>query len=231
MRSRGFTLVELLVVIAIIATLAGIATPMILNARKAADRTQAVSNAKQVGLAMIEFEQEFGSFPDQDTAQSVQDATGTALNIANPSSANDFFRQLLAYGLQSEDIFFAKTTYTRKPDNNILGPNALEAGEVGFGYVTDQNVGLSTAGNPGQVLAAAPLLDAQANWTFDRDAYAGKAVILKLDNSVSSPTIRESDNRVTIGNGMTLESVQQGSVWSQGMVPTMRPPLRRGGGN
>ena len=43
---KGFTLVELLVVIAIIAVLAGIATPLILKAQKAGDRTKALANAK-----------------------------------------------------------------------------------------------------------------------------------------------------------------------------------------
>lgn len=49
---KAFTLIELLVVIAIIAILAAILFPVFAQAKAAAKRTQALSNAKQEGLAM-----------------------------------------------------------------------------------------------------------------------------------------------------------------------------------
>jgi len=50
---RAFTLIELLVVIAIIAILAAILFPVFAQAKAAAKKTQALSNAKQVQLATI----------------------------------------------------------------------------------------------------------------------------------------------------------------------------------
>jgi prepilin-type N-terminal cleavage/methylation domain-containing protein len=50
---RGFTLVELLVVIVIIAALAGLTAPMVIRQRKKADQTEAVNNARQIGIALI----------------------------------------------------------------------------------------------------------------------------------------------------------------------------------
>jgi len=49
---RAFTLIELLVVIAIIAILAAILFPVFAQAKAAAKRTAALSNAKQLGLAV-----------------------------------------------------------------------------------------------------------------------------------------------------------------------------------
>lgn len=50
---RGFTLIELLVVIAIIAILAAILFPVFAQAKVAAQRTSALSNAKQLGTALL----------------------------------------------------------------------------------------------------------------------------------------------------------------------------------
>ncbi|AIE86026.1 prepilin-type N-terminal cleavage/methylation domain-containing protein [Fimbriimonas ginsengisoli] len=50
---RAFTLIELLVVIAIIAILAAILFPVFAQAKLAAKKTQQLSNAKQLGLAVI----------------------------------------------------------------------------------------------------------------------------------------------------------------------------------
>ncbi len=59
MKRKGFTLIELLVVIAIIAILAAILFPVFAQAREKARGIACLSNVKQLGLAITQYEQDF----------------------------------------------------------------------------------------------------------------------------------------------------------------------------
>jgi len=58
-RKSGFTLIELLVVIAIIAILAAILFPVFATARDKARQTACISNLKQIGIAFVQYTQDY----------------------------------------------------------------------------------------------------------------------------------------------------------------------------
>ncbi len=79
-RNKGFTLIELLVVIAIIAILAAILFPVFAKAREKARQITCLSNEKQMGLAMLQYVQDFDeAFP----RGQYYDASGNPLDWQN----------------------------------------------------------------------------------------------------------------------------------------------------
>ncbi|MCP5536955.1 MAG: prepilin-type N-terminal cleavage/methylation domain-containing protein [Akkermansiaceae bacterium] len=202
-RALGFTLVELLVVIAIIAALAAMATPVIMKQNKKAAMTEATSNAKQIFYLLIEFDQDYGEFPGDDTA--VDELAGYT-----GSNSNDYLAQFIAGGYtKSEEIFYAKggASTNKKPDNVVTNKtDQLAEGECGFAYIK----GMSTSVNSGRPVIMAPFDTGEA---FKPDPYDGKAVVLRIDGACKQLLLNKNDNKAKLGGGKTLFDTGNDTVW------------------
>lgn len=185
-------------VISIIGVLGLLCAPLVVRSHRNEGQTEVVSNARQIGLALFEFETEYGSYPDETTIGKVRLNQVSDLELGTKSS-NDFFRQLLASGIAgNEAIFYAKTFESPKKNRNSGVNKVLEKGEVGFSYLS----GLSAEGSPSRPLVVTPLIPGTDR--FDAKMFDGKAVILKMDNSVISANINK-DGHVLINGRNVLD--------------------------
>jgi len=183
-------------IVSILLVMAGLTLPMTIRSRVNAGQAEAVSNARQIGLALFFFEAEYGKYPDGSTISLVRAKTSTDLDLGTTSS-NEFFRQLIASGMKpSEKIFYAKTAGVKKPDDVMIKGGALKKGECGFAYLA----GLSSAGNPSRPLVVTPLIPGTDR--FDPKKFDGKAIVLRIDNSVTSMTIGKDGKVMLLGKNL-----------------------------
>jgi hypothetical protein len=202
-------------VLVFLSAIAGLlAPPVDRRSPRPSDRFEAIISVKQLGLALLEFNSEYGQFPDASTIPAVMTKTRTSL-VLGSSSSNDLFRQLLANGIKSEKVFWARSSFTpRHPDGVIAGSKALEQGECAFTYVA----GLSSGGDPSTPLVLAPVIP--GTWKFEHDPFEGKAIVLLLDGSIQQLPIDKNGD--VILNGMNLFDPRQ-PYW-HGKTPDIKWP-------
>jgi len=120
MNRRAFTLIELLVVIAIIAILAAILFPVFAQAREQARKTQCLSNAKQIGAALIMYANDYDEY-----VPSIISNAPPWRTAGDPSSGSTWFDTGAWGGFV--DAFMVLTPYVKSyslwtcPDRKEIG--------------------------------------------------------------------------------------------------------------
>lgn len=177
--------------------------------------TPEIHTAKEIGLSLFEFESKYGAYPSDTTVSLVSKEYPEHGYDLSRKSSNALLRQLIASRIvEKEEIFYARTKGTVIPDGDISPRQALKKGEVGFAYIS----GLTSKDNPSLPLLLAPIIPGTTK--FDPKPLKGRAIILKIDQSVSIFKIR-ADGHVFMGGEDILSPKH--SIWN-GKVPDIRYP-------
>ena len=222
----AFTLIELLVVITIIAVLASIALPVFTSVQTKGAQTKALSNAKQIALALRLYASDNGGIYPSYTLQSGQPST-------NPvQDSNTAFAELFPTYIQEERIFYLpKSQWTpTQPDEvtdsaaNDQGQytNTLKAGENEWAYV----LGLNDSSNPAVPLLADGFTTGGATshtYTVDQSQKGGvwkaqKAIVVNADSSGNLDSVSQTNFTVTGPNGSTTGA--QGDIFTTSNAST-----------
>ena len=164
-------------------------------------------------MALFEFDNEYGKFPDNDTIALVQSKTGRLLRLGTEFS-NDYFRQLLADGIGNEKMFNATIFSSRKSDDDITATEALEKGECGFCYIP----GFSSNSNSRYPIVIAGLV--RGTDRVEKKGPDGKAVILRIDGSTGAAIV-DSDGHLIFFGKRLLDPYNP--IW-EGKLPKIAWP-------
>lgn len=165
------------------------------------NRVEAINFARQISEELVAFDENYGSFPSSATSEAVKLKTAWPWQFGDGSS-NQLFCQLIANGCKSERVFFAAINGTHKVDD-VWKPEgaALKPGECGFSYIA----GLSSKSPPEAPLVVTPLIPGTTR--FDPRPFNGRALILRVDKSISCPKIDRS-GRVMVGGKDLFDPAQ-----------------------
>ncbi|MBC8135180.1 MAG: DUF1559 domain-containing protein [Fibrella sp.] len=154
-RMTAFTLIELLVVIAIIAILAAILFPVFAQAREKARSTACLSNERQIGLAIMQYVQDYDeTWPCGRTTTS---STGVVFH-----TGIGWAQQVFPY-VKAAQLFKCPSDETEPPTNPLIQNNVV------MSYAMNANLALIEDAKLTKPAMTCALIEVSGNDGFVRD--------------------------------------------------------------
>ncbi len=193
-----------------------VVAPLVMRSKKAGNFTAALLSARMINAALMEFEKDYGRYPDTTTISEVRTRTGTDM-IFGTSTSNEYLRQLLAVEPGANPKFPNERAYSIRgekgalADYDIQGSRALEKGECGFAYIP----GLSSLSPTDMPVLIGPLVPGTDK--VDASRADGKAVALCIDGSAIELKV-DSAGHVMVRGKRLLDPANP--IWD-GKPPTL----------
>jgi prepilin-type N-terminal cleavage/methylation domain-containing protein/prepilin-type processing-associated H-X9-DG protein len=214
-KKQGFTLIELLVVIAIIAILAAILFPVFAKAREKARQASCMSNLKQLGLAFVQYTQDFDeTFPEGNANHCTPANNATSCYGYDAGWAGNIY----AY-VKSTQIYTCPDDPTA-PVTTYSPPHTA----ISYGY----NGQLGTANTPGNVAGKAlSQLSAPASTVLLGEVQGSTADVTNPNEATSC--LIDYYRTPVCGAGESSVVSNVGGVVPFGTYPSL--PVHTAGGN
>ena len=183
---RAFTLIELLVVIAIIAILAAILFPVFAQAREKARQASCASNLKQMGIAILQYNQDF----DEAYAMAMWGSSASGTRCSWPAMIQPYVKSTAIFTCPSDTGNYGKTPGT------ISDPAGCSASPTGYSVSYIYNYYLAGNNNPngGVITSSLPQLPAPATTVMMTDGATTPTAGKKTDR-MARPRCRFRHNR------------------------------------
>ena len=178
-RHVGFTLVELLVVITIIGMLIGMLLPAINSARESSRGMQCRNNLKQLGMAILGYEQIHEILPPACTPSGVVPNKKTNVAPMTPTNQRENWIIHILPNLDQTNLFEEIAAYLKGNTNAIGAINTTLTGKTSMPEIRAREI--STFLCPSDRLNRTPFIDSSGN-SWGRGNYAANMGIGKADD-------------------------------------------------
>ncbi len=192
----------LLFLLLVSTVLIGLATPLILRAQVAGNRTLALSGCKALAGGLVSFKTEYGDYPCSRTRELLISKGST--NLRPDTDANSYLAQLIAAEVVDSETFFhckAGKGYHKGDDETATAEKLLAPGENSYAYIMFQGERPLTCVPSITPIVIAPIVSGGATPSFDPTLFGDYYVYGAVDGSGKQGKI--SPSGVPLSKGRT----------------------------